>query len=151
MAPALGLAVAAPAATAAAAAVPAAAASGKKVSLQAGQATSATACTGTQTKTVTAGFSHLGISVSYKGNCVIGVIGHLGYSGSPGSADGDMMRTRIYSGGAQVYSGRASFSDSSGSVRAGLGPHVIGRTVCAAAFSNVHPRKRIGGPVCVRI
>lgn len=144
MAPALGLAVAAPAAAA-----PAGHA-GKKVSLQAGQATAATACSGTFSKVADAASPNLGISVSRKGDCVLGVTGVLRLDESPGSLSGDIMRTRVYDHGARVFSGRTGMFDSSGSVRGGQRVGVIGHQVCVAAFSRLHPAKKIAGPVCVK-
>jgi hypothetical protein len=153
MAPALGLAVATPAAAAQAApaAAPAAHASGKTVSLQAARATGATACTGTFSKVATAGAPHLGLSVSYKGSCVLGAIGRLHFNESPGSLSGDVMRTRVYDDGARVFSSRGRFADSSGSVRVSQRVGVIGHKVCATAFSRLHPTEKIAGPVCVKI
>ena len=76
---------------------------------------------------------------------------HLRFSESPGSLDGDHRRTRVHDDGARVFSGRAKFSDSSGDVRADQRIGVIGHRVCAAAFSRLHPREMIAGPVCVTI
>jgi hypothetical protein len=145
MVPALGLAAAAPATAAVHA-------PGKRVSLQASQAGSATACTGTASKIATARGPHLGISVSYEGSCVLWVTGHLtGFNESPASLDGDQMRTRVRYHQAQVFSDLARFSDSSGDVRASQKVGVLGHTVCVTGFSRLHPTKRIAGPACVQI
>ncbi|HEY1919263.1 MAG TPA: hypothetical protein VGH27_27145 [Streptosporangiaceae bacterium] len=144
-APVLGLAVAAPAAAAA----PAAHASGKEVSLEAGQG--ATACTGPFSKIARAYSSDLVLSVPHKGSCVVFTSAFLRLSESPGSYSEDIMRVRVYDGGAQVYSRRAVFYDDSGSVQAVTSPNVIGQRVCVAAFSRLHPRKKIAGPLCVKV
>lgn len=144
MAPMLGLVVAAPAGAAVHA-------SGKKVSLEAGQAAGGTACTGTFSKVATAHSSHLALSVSHKGNCVLWATGHLHISESPGSLSGDVMRTRVHYDSARVFSARAQFTDSSGDVRASQNIGVRGHKVCAEAFSRTHPTKVIAGPVCVTI
>jgi hypothetical protein len=148
MVPALGLAMAAPAAPAAAAVH----ASGKKVSLQAGQAPGATACTGTHSKIATASTTHLAISVAYEGSCVLSATGVLRrFNESPGSLSGDQMRTQVRYHGSKVFSNRAMIVDSSGFVHASQKVDVIGHTVCMAAFSRVHPSEKIAGPVCVKI
>lgn len=152
MVPALGLAVAAPAAAAAHA-------SGKKVSLQAGHARGATACTGTFSKSVRAASSHPGshgvtgmsVSVSYRGSCVLGVAGRLFYDESPASLAGDVMRTRVFDDGVRVFGHKIAFTYSSGSVRASQIVGVIGHKVCATAFSRLHPTVKVAGPICVRI
>lgn len=147
MAPVLGLAPAAPAATAAAVH-----ASGKTVSLQAaGRAAGATACTGTYSNVATAASTHLGILVSYEGNCVLGITGTLRFSSKSGGGSASFMRTRVYNHGARVLSGRAEFYYSNGSVRASQNGSVIGHRVCATAFSQAHPSVKIAGPVCVKI
>jgi hypothetical protein len=145
MVPALGLAAAVPATAAVHA-------PGKKVSLQAGQAGGATACTGTYSKIVTAGGPHLGISVAYEGNCVLSVTGFLrGFNESPASLSGDQMRTRVRYHGSQVFSNRARFAYSSGLVWTTQKVDVIGHTVCVTGFSRLHPSQRIAGPACVKI
>jgi hypothetical protein len=147
MAPALGLAVAAPAA----AATPTAHTSGKKVSLEAGQATHTTACTATYSKIARGGGPNLAFSVPYKGSCISFAVGKLEFNESPGSMSGDIMRTRVYNDGARVFSSLHRFSDKSGSVLASQAVHVIGHTVCVAAFSRVHPHKKLTGPFCKTI
>jgi hypothetical protein len=146
MVPALGLAAAAPATAAVHA-------PGKKVSLQAGQAAGATACTGTFSKTATAHDAHLAISVGYEGNCVLSVTGILrGFNESPASLSGDQMRTRVRYHGSQVFSNRDTFRIvSSQVVAASQNVGVLGHTVCVTGFSRLHPSERIAGPVCVTI
>lgn len=146
IAPALGLAVAAPAAAAA----PTTHTTGKKVSLEAGRATTTAACTG-YSKTTRGGGPNLSFSVSYADNCVSFVVGRLQFNESPGSMSGDIMRTRVYNDGVRVFSSQHRFVDSSGSVRASQPVHMIGHTVCVAAFSRLHPRKKLAGPFCKTI
>jgi len=143
MAPALGLAVAAPASAAPVHAP------GKKASLQVGHAGAATKCTGNFSKIATAASTNFVLSAAHEGSCVLAVSGFLRLSGSP--SPGDIMRVRVFDHGTRVFSSRVPMFVSSGTVLGNMPVGVIGQKVCAAAFSHDHPTKKIAGPVCVKI
>jgi hypothetical protein len=111
----------------------------------------ATACTGAFSNVATAASSHLTVSVSYQGSCVLGVVGRLSFDGQSPRGSQSVLRTRVYEHGARVFSGQAELTYSDGSVWGGQQIGVIGHWVCAAAFSQPHPSVRIAGPVCAHI
>jgi hypothetical protein len=145
VAPALGLMLPVTNAAPAAAHTPRKAA--KTVSLQ--HVGTNTKCTGSFSKTVSAGNTNFWASLSVAGNCMLGVVGYIHLTSSPWQPH--IMKTRVYNHGVKVFSGQANSNYDSGTISFVQRLGVRGHRACETVALAKSPHKVIYGPVCETI